>query len=204
MEANYKIVVGFVVVMLLAEMSCCAEIDNIIILGGQSNMVGRGGVFYNKWNGTVPEECKSNPQILRLNANRTWEEAREPLHFGIDNKVCGIGPGMPFANFLLNNNSAFGSIGLVPCAIGATSMSQWSKGANGSQLYNTLLARTQAALTLSSGGTLRAILWYQGEADIGSESAPLYKGLFQQFIKDVSSDLQSPSLPFIEVLINLI
>jgi hypothetical protein len=66
----------------------------IFILGGQSNMSGRGGMQlkeaadgykYMMWDGVVPEECNAEPgSILRLTASLEWEEAREPLHYDID------------------------------------------------------------------------------------------------------------------------
>lgn len=102
---------------------------DIILLGGQSNMAGRGG----KWDGNVPPECKPNPQILRLNAQLEWEIAKEPLHSDIDvGKTCGVGPAMAFANHIVGASDAV-SVGLVPSAVGGTRITQWTRG---SYLYN--------------------------------------------------------------------
>ncbi|RVW40493.1 putative carbohydrate esterase [Vitis vinifera] len=146
--------------------------DNIFILAGQSNMAGRGGVINGTWDGIVPSECQPNPSILRLTAGLTWVEAREPLHADIDtNKTCGIGPGMAFANAVLRD-PAFGIVGLVPCAVGATNISEWSRG---TYLYTQLVRRAKASL--QHGGKIRALLWYQGESDSKSpEYAKSYKG----------------------------
>nr|GMD79330.1 probable carbohydrate esterase At4g34215 [Ipomoea batatas] len=144
---------------------------SIFILAGQSNMAGRGGVKgaptpKNKnaqvWDNFIPPECRSHPSILRLNANLNWELATEPLHKDIDTaKTCGVGPGMCFAREVLKQESAsLGVIGLVPCAIGGTSITQWSRGA---PLYNKTLERAAAALR--DGGKIQALLWYQGELE---------------------------------------
>lgn len=138
---------------------------NVIILAGQSNMVGRAGTKGSSWDGITPVESESRPEILRLNDELTWEEAREPLHRGISNNCpdamdtqpAGIGPGMPFSNSVLRRDPAFGEIGLVPCAVGGTRLSQWSRG---SCLYNRLVTRAGAAVR--DGGVLRGMLWYQG------------------------------------------
>ncbi|KAG6585844.1 putative carbohydrate esterase, partial [Cucurbita argyrosperma subsp. sororia] len=67
-------------------------------------MAGRGGVEKIQngklvWDGKVPLECQSDPSILRLNPERQWEIAHEPLHLGIDiSHTPGIGPGIPFAH----------------------------------------------------------------------------------------------------------
>ncbi|PIN13508.1 hypothetical protein CDL12_13866 [Handroanthus impetiginosus] len=170
---------------------------SIIILAGQSNMSGRGGVLNSTWDGFVPPQCRPNPMILRLNAELTWEEAREPLHRDIDvTKTCGVGPGMSFSNSVLERDSGIGVIGLVPCAIGGTNISEWRRGGI---LYNNLLTRAQAALH-GGGGIIRAILWYQGESDTENhEDARLYKRRLEKFFTDVRSDLLSPVLPVIQV-----
>ncbi|KAI6689073.1 hypothetical protein NL676_025901 [Syzygium grande] len=153
--------------------------ESIFLLAGQSNMAGRGGVvnisptgWVEKWDGVVPPECSPNPSILRLAANLTWVEAREPIHADIDlNKTNGIGPGMAFANAVLGRDRSLGSVGLVPCAAGGTKISE-------------------------------ALLWYQGESDAVAESdAALYKGRLEKFFSDVRADLQSPELPIFQVAI---
>lgn len=176
--------------------------QNIFILAGQSNMAGRGGVINNTkaniltWDGIVPSQCQPNPSILRLNAKLTWVQAHEPLHADIDvGKTNGVGPGMPFANAILTKHHGFGVIGLVPCAIGGTNISEWRKG---SFHYEQMVGRTRAAL--QSGGVIRAFLWYQGEADtVTLEDAQSYKGRSEKFFMDLRSDLQDPMLPIIQV-----
>ncbi|XP_028772591.1 probable carbohydrate esterase At4g34215 [Neltuma alba] len=169
---------------------------DIFILGGQSNMAGRGGVQGGKWDGNVPPECRPNPSIWRLNAQLQWEEAREPLHAGIDvGNTCGVGPAMAFANHVIG--SAGGTVGLIPCAAGGTRISQWSRG---SRLYTQLIQR--ANRSVSEGGTVRALLWYQGESDtVRKEDADSYKARLQSFFTDLRSDLQLPSLLIIQVAV---
>ncbi|KAL7116988.1 hypothetical protein ACP275_03G042400 [Erythranthe tilingii] len=170
---------------------------SIFILAGQSNMSGRGGVVNGTWDGFVPPECRPNPMIRRLRSDLTWEEAREPLHKDVDvNKTCGIGPGMAFSNWVLERDLGLGVVGLVPCAVGGTDISRWSRGGS---LYNQLLHRARAAMH-GGGGLIRAILWYQGESDTENlEDAKLYKGRLEKFFADVRSDLMSPMLPVIQV-----
>lgn len=42
-------------------------------------------------------------------------------------KVCGVGPGIPFAQHLLDRRLAQ-AVGLVPTAVGATAISEWLPG----------------------------------------------------------------------------
>ncbi|XP_039058480.1 probable carbohydrate esterase At4g34215 [Hibiscus syriacus] len=175
---------------------------NIIILAGQSNMAGRGGVLNDTatgitaWDGVVPPECQPNPSIFRLSANLTWVEALEPLHADIDyNKTNGIGPGMPFINAVLGKNPKFGVVGLVPRAQDFKSRSQCQKG---ELLYKQLVKRAQAAV--KSGGVYRAMLWYQGESDTeNKQDADFYKGRLERFFHDLRSDLQTPTLPVFQL-----
>ncbi|KAK6939657.1 Sialate O-acetylesterase domain [Dillenia turbinata] len=172
------------------------QYKNIIILAGQSNMSGRGGVINETWDGFIPPQSKSNPSVLRLSAGLTWIEAEEPLHKDIDiNKTCGVGPGLAFANYVLSKDPKQGPIGLVPCAIGGTSIAEWARGGF---LYNQMAKRAKAAFL--DGGTIRAILWYQGESDtVTKEEADRYGERLERFIDDVRSDLQLPTIPFIQV-----
>ncbi|KAL1540374.1 putative carbohydrate esterase [Salvia divinorum] len=170
---------------------------SIFLLAGQSNMSGRGGVVNDTWDGVVPPQCRPDPMILRLNAALAWEEAREALHRDVDvEKTCGIGPGMPFSHLVRRRDPGIGVVGLVPCAIGGTNISEWRRGG---RLYGQLMARAQAAV-LGGGGLIRAVLWYQGESDTTShEDARLYKRRLERLFNDLRSDLLSPVMPVIQV-----
>eukprot|EP00850_Spirogloea_muscicola_P010002 SM000057S18432 [mRNA] locus=s57:569771:577747:- [translate_table: standard] len=82
-----------------------ARAMDVFVLAGQSNMAGRGGVAVQPadgdggggggggggrrrtkaCDGVVPPECAAPPAaVLRLSAARSWEDAREPLHFDVD------------------------------------------------------------------------------------------------------------------------
>lgn len=182
----------------------CDTTKQIFILSGQSNMAGRGGItkytdhhhhHHKKWDGVVPPECQPHPTILRLNAHLHWEQARDPLHADIDaRKVCGVGPGMPFANVL--RERVGGTIGLVPCAVGGTAIKEWARGEH---LYESMVKRAKAAVEGGGGGEIKALLWFQGESDTTAHDADAYKGRMEKFICDVREDLQLPLLPIIQV-----
>ncbi|KAI3684673.1 hypothetical protein L6452_33898 [Arctium lappa] len=169
---------------------------SIFLLAGQSNMAGRGGVVNDTWDNYVPPESFPDLSILRLSADLNWQLATEPLHRDIDtNKVCGVGPGMAFASSLLRKDSSIGVVGLVPCAVGGTNISEWGRGGS---LYKQLIRRAEAAL--EGGGTIRGLLWFQGESDtVSREDAESYKTRMQNFVFHVRADLLLPVLPVIQV-----
>ncbi|AES87604.1 carbohydrate esterase plant-like protein [Medicago truncatula] len=166
-------------------------------------MGGRGGVVNDTttgvatWDSVVPPQSQPNPSILKLNAHLEWVEAQEPLHEDIDTlKTNGIGPGMVFANHVLEKNLGFGLVGLVPCATGGTNISEWERG---KVLYKNMMKRVKASL-LDDGGNIQALLWFQGETDTVSLSdAQSYQTRVHKFFLDVRDDLQSPLLPIIQV-----
>lgn len=189
-----------------ADVGNCSLVKSIFILAGQSNISGRGGVvnhshrpgFVNEsWDGVIPRECEFNPSILRLSGGLKWVEAHEPLHKDIDvNNTCGIGPGMPFANTVLKKDPSIGVIGLVPCAVGGTSITEWAPGG---YLYKEMIKRTKVAMRCG-GGKIRALLWYQGESDTKTlEDAKMYKVRLERFFRHVRHDLELPNLPVIQV-----
>ncbi|XP_057427910.1 probable carbohydrate esterase At4g34215 [Lotus japonicus] len=178
----------------------CGEgaVKDIFILAGQSNMAGRGGVTDGKWDGNVPPESAPSLQVLRLSARLQWEEACEPLHADIDvGKRCGVGPGLAFANEVVRLRGGGGPVlGLVPCAVGGTGIVQWRRG---SRLYGELVRRASESVK-NGGGTIRAIVWYQGESDtVIEEDADAYKLRMETFVTDLRHDLHLPSLLVIQV-----
>nr|GMD05939.1 probable carbohydrate esterase At4g34215 [Ipomoea batatas] len=121
--------------------------------------------------------------------------ANEPLHQDIDTKkICGVGLGMCFANQVLRQgSSSLGVIGLVPCAVGGTSITQWSRG---TPLYNSILERAAAAVR--SSGKIEALLWYPGQFE-----ALMGVGFFEEYVPkfftSIRHDLHMPQLPIIQV-----
>ncbi|XP_075083295.1 putative carbohydrate esterase At4g34215 [Nicotiana tabacum] len=142
-------------------------------------MAGQGGVSYGYWDGIVPIESQPNPDnILRFRVNTKWEIAHEPLNYGVDClSNCGVGPGMAFANAILKKVPNFGAIGLVPCS--------------------------RVKISLRDGGTLRALLWYHGESDSKDKyTAKYYKSKFEKFVQDLRTELNSPLLPVVVVVLH--
>ncbi|KAM3206279.1 hypothetical protein ACQJBY_061764 [Aegilops geniculata] len=172
----------------------------VFILAGQSNMGGRGGATSgNRWDGVVPPECAPSPRTLRLSPSLRWEEAREPLHAGVDaGNVVGVGPGMPFAHALLRSPACprGAVVGLVPCAQGGTPIANWSRG---SEMYERMVSRARVA-GAGTGRRIAALLWFQGEADtLRREDALAYAGRMEAFVRDVRRDLALPNLLVIQV-----
>lgn len=155
----------------------------IYLLMGQSNMAGRG----------VPEkEDKTpHPRVLVFTQSNQWELAVEPLTLGEPKKTPGVGPGLAFGKVMAEAHPAI-SIGLVPCAVGGTSLKRWVRGGD---LYSNAVERAKAA---AQSGTLVGILWHQGEADSASQTnAASYGERLTKMIGDIRADLNSPKLPFV-------
>lgn len=176
---------------------------DVIILGGQSNMSGRGGVTPGHWDGAVPSEARAPPgSVLRLDERLRWEEAREPLHRGVDYGTLGVGPGLVMGAALARHHEATGAagaavvVGLVPCAVGGTGMSRWARGG---ELYGAMIRRAKAAVAppVPARRRLRALVWYQGESDArgGPAEARAYKARLTRLLADVRADVGVPDLP---------
>lgn len=153
---------------------------NSFLLIGQSNMAGRGRV------NEVEPIVNDNVFMFRKEA---WETAVEPIH--IDKpELAGIGLGMSFADEL--QKKCHKTIGLIPCAVGGTSLDEWKKGG---KLYTNAVNMTNQALGKSK---LRGILWHQGEADSGTlENASSYKDRFIEMISSLMKDINCSNIPII-------
>lgn len=155
---------------------------DVYLLVGQSNMAGRGIL--------TPADEKPDPRVLTFNAKDRWVNQGEPLHF--DKAEAGVGPGFAFAKCLAEKTPGV-TIGLVPCAIGGSKIEQWQPGQFS---FERAVKRTQ--LALKQGGTLRGILWHQGESSC-KEAARVesYGQELTQIIEGFRKALGTPDVPFI-------
>lgn len=83
-------------------------------------------------------------------------------------------------------------MGLVPCAFGGTSLSQWFKGTD---LYSNAVARTKRA---ARTGIAQAVLWHQGETGIGNGVPVMdYAAKLAGLMRDFRKDVELPELVFV-------
>jgi hypothetical protein len=166
---------------------------DLFLLMGQSNMKGRGA---------MSEEPKRDPRIVMMHLkDDQWYRARHPLHLTGDAKTfqghdnAGVGPGLAFAETLAAANTKL-AIGLVPCAVGGSSIKLWQKGA---KLYEEALRRAKLALqtTAPVEARIRGVIWLQGEANTNPQELPLHAERLRAMIGALRADLALPELPFI-------
>ncbi len=157
---------------------------HVYLLIGQSNMAGRAP-FAEKDSGVI-ERC------YLLNNENAWEPAKNPLNrYSTIRKGIGMqkmNPGYSFSQTILEKNKGI-SIALVVNARGGTNIAQWKKG---TQFYNEALMRTVEA---QKTGTLKGILWHQGESD--SRSPDTYLEVLKDLVLNLRKDLDVPNLPFV-------
>src|SRR5215216_5275924 len=120
----------------------------IYLMAGQSNMAGRGFV--------EGEDTISSPHILALNKNNEWVYAKEPLHYYEPGRT-GLDCGLSFAKELSKKYGKEITIGLVPCAIGGSSIEQWLGDSTyrGVTLYSNFLQKAKIA---ARSGTIKGLL----------------------------------------------
>ncbi|MCS6950583.1 MAG: sialate O-acetylesterase [bacterium] len=181
-------------------------VGDLWVLAGQSNMEGVGDLI---------DVETPHPLVHSYSMAEQWEVAQEPLHWlccspdpvhhegfppvGSDlheewhrSRAKGAGLGLSFAKAMVEATGV--PIGLIPCAHGGTSMTQWSPNLahlGGGSLYGSLLRRVRAV-----GGRVKGVLWYQGESDANPNDAPLFAERFAHFIERLRADLGDPALPF--------
>ena len=153
----------------------------LFLLIGQSNMAGRGKV--------VAQDKVENSKILMLTKDLKWVPAKDPLHF--DKPSAGVGLGSQFAREVWRADTN-ATIGLIPCAVGGTSLDQWKPGG---ALYQAAVARATAAM---KQGQLAGILWHQGESDSGDpKKVASYAERFSAMIGQLRQDLKTERVPVV-------
>lgn len=157
---------------------------HIYLLIGQSNMAGRAA--FSK------DDAEPIPHCYLLNGSDQWEAAKNPLNrystIRKDLKFQKMSPGYTFAKTMLEKQKGI-TIGLVANAKGGTKIAQWGKG---TEFYTEAVKRVKEA---QKTGTLKGILWHQGEGD--SRRSSTYLKSLEKLISDLRKDLDVPQLPFI-------
>lgn len=148
------------------------------LLIGQSNMAGRG--FINEVTPIENEHIK----VLR---NGRWQPMYVPVN--CDRSFSGVSLAESFADCYQKEHNV--DVGLIPCADGGTSLSQWIRGG---LLYDHAVYQVRLAERTS---TLAGVLWHQGEADCSEELYPLYREKFRAILNGFQEDLKLNDVPFL-------
>lgn len=161
---------------------------SIYLLMGQSNMAGRGKM-------TDSIRAISDPRVFMLDSNGKWVTAHHPVHFDKPT-MSGVGPGLSFGMALTKKTGT--AIGLVPCAVGGTSIEKWTPGAydkaTHTHPYDDAVKRIALAMKY---GTIKGVIWHQGEANSSPEKAAVYLEQLAALIERVRTLTGNPNLPFV-------
>ena len=188
----------------------------LVLLAGQSNMAGRGYAG--------PDDLTQIPRLLALRPDLKWQPAVEPItkdrkFIGTfqasgekivgsdpfetvlpqgDQKVCGVGLGRTFGR-LLAESEPERTVGLIPAAVGGTSVAAWMPGGvddhdPANHPYDVAIERARAA---QKTGKIVAVLWHQGENDVNKRTEH-YTEKLRTVVRNFRRDLGlGPEVPFI-------
>ena len=188
----------------------------LILLVGQSNMAGRGYA--------EPEDLVPIPRVEYIRPDLKWSPAIEPINKdrafvgtfsadgekivspdpfetvlpGKNQKVCGVGLGRTFGKLLAESNPDK-CVGLIPAAVGGTSIAAWMPGGvddwdENNYPYDFAIRRAKEA---QKYGKIAAILWHQGESDVSNRTEH-YKEKLRTVVENFRRDLGlDESVPFI-------
>jgi hypothetical protein len=188
----------------------------LVLLAGQSNMAGRGVAG--------PDDLTEIPNVLMIRPDFKWQPAIEPitkdrrfigtfqasgekiisndpfetvLPIG-DQQVVGVGLGRTFGRLLAENNPGK-TVGLIPSAVGGTSIAAWMPGGVDDHdpdnfPYDTAVKKAREA---QKSGRIVAVLWHQGETD-AQRKTPDYTEKLRMVVHNFRRDLQlGDDIPFI-------
>jgi pimeloyl-ACP methyl ester carboxylesterase len=161
---------------------------DLFLLVGQSNMAGRGN---------VTDEDREVPRgVLTLDQAGRWVAARDPLHFDKPS-VVGVGLGRTFG-IEIARAAPERTIGLIPSAVGGSPIDAWKPGVfyepTASHPWDDAIRRARLAMR---DGTLRGILWHQGESDSTAELSVEYEAKLHDLVRRFRAELEVPDCPFV-------
>lgn len=169
---------------------------HVILMGGQSNMVGQGNV-------SDLEKAGLPHRVKYFNFGRSARLQQHPEKFGPEVGIAEmLTQEFPDENFIL-----------IKYAIGGASLLDWAPdydpekaeitgNAHFGNMYADLL-RVTDSICSGLDTHLLALLWMQGERDARiPEAGEDYEKNFQRFIEAIREDTQAPALPIIYGSVN--
>lgn len=164
------------------------ELD-LYILAGQSNMAGRGVM-------TDLLKALHNDQVWMLNKDLNWTLAKHPIHFDKPS-VAGVGPGLSFGIAMANAHPGR-KIGLIPCAVGGTSIDKWQPGAfdkvTSTHPYDDAVLRITHAM---KHGKVKGMIWLQGEGDSNEALSLVYLDKLEALVRQIRKLTGEKNLPVV-------
>lgn len=86
----------------------------------------------------------------------------------------------------------------IPCAVGGSGIDDWQPGAlheqTGIYAYDEMLARVKEA---QKRGTIKGIIWHQGESDSSPEKKDAYAAKLADFFKRLRRDTHTENVPVV-------
>jgi hypothetical protein len=117
------------------------------------------------------------------------------MHF--DKPSVGVGLGKTFGQLIAEANPGV-TIGLIPCAVGGSPIDSWQPGVfyppTKSYPWDDTAKRVAHSLP---AGTIKGILWHQGESDCKPELASAYAPKLHDLVKRLRELVKSSDVPFI-------
>ncbi len=179
---------------------------HIVILAGQSNMVGSSTDFPELGVDSYDTRVLMLPGV----SNNTWDIdagvvklASDPLnHYHISNVVSnGVGPGMSIARHLADYVSEDECILLVCCAHSGSGLvgsgALWNPTSTASpNAYDNAVSMIQTAMARNGGDIGQVMMfWSQGETDAGATQTAAYAADWAAMYAQLKTDIGVSSLP---------
>jgi hypothetical protein len=172
-------------------------VGDIYVITGQSNAsgTGKGAVMDGPQLGA---HLFANDEKWKL-AIHPIEDATNSLHpITITQVFHGHSPWLAFAKRILNETGI--PVGLIPTALGGSSISMWIKdsGEPGDLFKNMM------DMVCKAGGKVAGVLWHQGETDVwgGEEPMSRYVERFEKLAALMRKELGDAKLPIITGQLN--
>jgi len=198
-----------VFVLLFSVCAYSKEYD-VFILGGQSNMDGRGAIA------DLPPELAKPQEKIRFYYRNPLLGTNDWIALAPGYSVAPSYKGKTLPSGTFGPEISFGAqiakalpaqnIALIKATKGGTSLkNDWKPGIKDQTksqgpLYQNFIATINDSLSLLKNNgdtyTIKGMIWHQGESD-AALTAEEYKTLLTDFIARVREDLKLPNLPFV-------
>jgi len=189
-------------------------VGDLWLMAGQSNMEGAGRstkedlaykkspnksvrAYYldNRWDACMPlnhepwisvDDCQREVWKASQLASRWQSDTTEMESWGTPER--GVGPALFFGLRMYEITGV--PQGVIPCALGGTSLAQWQPG---QPLYDAMIRRF-----VRTGSLVRGVFWYQGESETSTAGIAAFDDKMRALVEGIRRDTGIADLPFVQ------
>ncbi len=159
----------------------------VYLMAGQSNMEGNGQV--------MPQDTISHPRLITINTKGEWVKLKEPINLNFP-WYAKLDSGHSFGMGMLDKVPKDVTVAVISTAVGGSSVNHWLDDTE----YRTMHLWSNITKIIKEAkkiGTLKGMIWHQGETDAKPERFETYTTKLNTLFTRIRKECDNENMPIV-------